>query len=189
MKMSKVAKMIGVDRRTIWNWVEHEKLKHLFSEEAKNQGKRELDERDIFVINTIAHLRERGTFDWDEIARQLDGGFLVTGLSIAALDVDTGRTPIQQFTYAAEAKFQLEAANNQLMLLRDEMLELKLEHRSELETERREHAHELEVERHNHAEEKEKLLREMGEKVSQLMRQIGRLEGQVEDLKTKQDES
>jgi len=178
MKMSKVAKMIGLDRRTIWNWVEHEKLKHLFSEEAKNQGRRELNERDIFVINTIAHLRERGTFDWDEIARQINGGYVVTGLALGALEVDTGRTPIQQFTYAAEAKFQLEAANNQLMLLRDEMLELKLEHRNELETQRR-----------DHAEEKEKLLREMGEKVSQLMRQIGRLEGQVEDLKTKQDES
>jgi len=178
MKMSKVAKMVGVDRRTIYNWVQHPSLHHLFSKAAINEGDRELDERDIFVINTIAYLREHKVTEWGEIAKRIEDGYVVTGLPVSAAEVDTGRTPLQQYTYSAETKMQLDAANKRIIQLEDMILELKVEHRDELEAERQERS-----------EEKEKLLREMGEREGKLLREIGQLEMKIQMLQKQLDES
>ncbi|MBZ0292777.1 MAG: hypothetical protein K8L99_09480 [Anaerolineae bacterium] len=183
MKMSKVAKMIGVDRRTIYNWVTHESLEHLFSEGAKNEGDRELSEQDIFVINTINYLRQNMTTDWDEIAERIEEGYQVTDLSIGAVDVDTGKTPLQQFTRTLAIAQERDAALKQLEEAQKELREIesryetKLDelrdhYEAKLEEERKRGREDVIEERKQSREEMERLLREIAE----LRYEIGKLE-------------
>lgn len=183
MKMSKVAKMIGVDRRTIYNWVTHESLSHLFSEGARNEGDRELDEQDIFVVNTINHLRQNVTTDWQEIAEKIEEGYQVTDLSIGATNVDTGKTPLQQFArtlaIAQErdaALKQLEEAQKELREIEDryetKLDQLREQYEARLEEERKRAREDVEHERGRSREEMERLLREIAE----LRYEIGKLE-------------
>ena len=183
MKMSKVAKMIGVDRRTIYNWVTHESLSHLFSEGARNEGDRELDEQDIFVVNTINHLRQNVTTDWEEIAEKIEEGYQVTDLSIGATDVDTGKTPLQQFTRALAIAQERDAALKQLEEAQKEHSEiegryetkldqLREQYEARLEEERKRAREDVEHERGRSREEMERLLREIAE----LRYEIGKLE-------------
>jgi len=183
MKMSKVAKMIGVDRRTIYNWVTHESLSHLFSESARNEGDRELDEQDIFVVNTINHLRQNVTTDWEEIAEKIEEGYQVTDLSIGATDVDTGKTPLQQFTRALAiaqerdaALKQLEEAQKELREIEDryetKLDQLREQYEARLEEERKRAREDVEHERGRSREEMERLFREIAE----LRYEIGKLE-------------
>lgn len=192
MKMSKVAKMIGVDRRTIYNWVTHESLEHLFSEGAKNEGDRELSEQDIFVINTINHLRQNITTDWDEIAERIEEGYQVTDLSIGAVDVDTGKTPLQQFTRTLAIAQERDAALKQLEEAQKELREIesryetKLDelrdhYEAKLEEERKRGREDVIEERKQSREEMERLLREIAE----LRYEIGKLESS--SLRTKKD--
>lgn len=188
MKMSKVAKMIGVDRRTIFNWVTNENLEHLFSQGARNEGDRELDEQDIFVINTINHLRQHITTDWKEIAEKIESGYQVTDLSIGAVDVDTGKTPLQQFTrtlaIAQErdmALQQLEEARNELAQMKERnqerMEQLRDQYEKKLDRERQRAKEDLENERQQGREQIEKLFREIAE----LRYEIGKLENQSKE--------
>lgn len=183
MKMSKVAKMIGVDRRTIYNWVTHESLGHLFSEGARNEGDRELNEQDIFVVNTINYLRQNVTTDWDEIAERIEEGYQVTDFSIGAVDVDTGKTPLQQFTRTLAIVQERDAALKQLEEAQKELREIesryetKLDelrdhYEAKLEEERKRGRDELMQERKQSREEMERLLREIAE----LRYEIGKLE-------------
>ncbi len=183
MKMSKVAKMIGVDRRTIYNWVTHESLEHLFSEGARNEGDRELSEQDIFVVNTINYLRQNVTTDWDEIAERIEEGYQVTDFSIGAVDVDTGKTPLQQFTRAIAIAQERDAALKQLEEAQKELREIesryetKLDelrdhYEAKLDEERKRGRNELVEERKQSREEMERLLREIAE----LRYEIGKLE-------------
>jgi DNA-binding ferritin-like protein len=183
MKMSKVAKMIGVDRRTIYNWVTHESLEHLFSEGAKNEGDRELSEQDIFVINTINYLRQNMTTDWDEIAERIEEGYQVTDLSIGAVDVDTGKTPLQQFTRTLAIAQERDAALKQLEEAQKELREIETRYETKLdelrdhyeaklEEERKRGREDVIEERKQSREEMERLLREIAE----LRYEIGKLE-------------
>lgn len=194
MKMSKVAKMIGVDRRTIYNWVTHESLEHLFSEGAKNEGDRELSEQDIFVINTINYLRQNMTTDWDEIAERIEEGYQVTDLSIGAVDVDTGKTPLQQFTRTLAIAQERDAALKQLEEAQKELREIesryetKLDelrdhYEAKLEEERKRGREDVIEERKQSREEMERLLREIAE----LRYEIGKLESS--SLRTKKDDT
>ncbi len=183
MKMSKVAKMIGADRRTVFNWVTHESLSHLFSENARNEGDRELNEQDIFVVNTINHLRQHVTTDWEEIAEKIEEGYQVTDLSISAVDVDTGKTPLQQFTRSLAIAQERDAALKQLEEAQKELQEvegryesrldqLRDQYETRLEEERKRARHDVEQERKQSRDEMERLLREIAE----LRYEIGKLE-------------
>lgn len=160
MKLSKVGKMIGVSRRTVYNWVTHPSLEQFFSEEARKEGDRDLDEEDVLLIMTIKFLRDRVTTDWEEIAEKLEGGFRESNLSVGALEVDTGMTPLA-----------LMERNLILRQERDEALRQRDEAKGEIET--------IRV---SHASEKERLMREIAE----LNREIGRLEARLE-IATKND--
>jgi|GEM_PF-910145 len=195
MKMSKVAKMIGVDRRTIYNWVTHESLSHLFSESARNEGDRDLDEQDIFVVNTINHLRQHVTNDWEEIAEKIEDGYQITDLSIGATEVDTGKTPLQQFTrtlaIAQErdaALKQLEEAQKELREIEDryenKLDQLREQYEARLEEERKRSREDAEHERKHSRDEMERLLREIAE----LRYEIGKLESTSSKPKKSDDE-
>ena len=188
MKMSKVAKMIGVDRRTIYNWVTHESLSHLFSEGARNEGDRELDEQDIFVINTINHLRQNVTTDWEEIAEKIEEGYQVTDLSIGATDVDTGKTPLQQFTRALAIAQERDAALKQLEEVRRELSEIETRHEQKLDEVRQYYEEKLGEEQERRREEVERLMRVASEREGRLQRELGKLEAMLEMLQRKESD-
>lgn len=185
MKMSKVAKMIGVDRRTIYNWVTHQSLEHLFSEAARNEWDRDLDENDIFVINTINHLRQNVTTDWEKIAEKIEEGYQYTDFSIGAVDVDTGKTPLQQFTRALAVAHERDVALRKLEEVQKQLQEIEARHEArvdhlreqyeaKVEEERRRAKEDVEGERKRSMQEMERLLRE----IADLRYQIGRLESE-----------
>jgi DNA-binding transcriptional MerR regulator len=187
MKMSKVAKMVGVDRRTIYNWVTHKSLESLFSEGARNEGDRELNESDIFVVNTINYLRQNITTDWKEIAERIEDGYQVTELSIASMDVDTGKTPLQQFTRALSIAQERDSALKQLSEAQKELKEIDGRYETKLTELRDRYEVKLDDERKRSRSEMERLLREIAE----LRYEIGKLESnspQPKDKDVKRDE-
>ena len=210
MKMSKVAKMIGVDRRTIYNWVTNPSLSHLFSPGAQNEGDRDLNEEDIFVVNTINHLRQNITTNWDEIAQRMDEGYRVTDLSINATDVDTGKTPLQQFTRTLAIAQERDMALKQLDEVRQELDQMKTSYKAEIEDLRQQYEEKLNDEQQSRREEIERLTRETSERVDsvrdeerqradkreqelteqliKLNRQIARLEVRIEIMQEGDDE-
>ena len=188
MKMSKVAKMIGVDRRTIYNWVTHELLSHLFSERARNEGDRDLDEQDIFVVNTINHLRQNVTTDWEEIAEKIEDGYQVTDLSIGAIEVDTGKTPLQQFTRTLAVAQERDVALKQLEEARQELEEIETRYEKKLQEVRQQYEEKLGDEQQRRREEVERLMREASEREGKLQRELGKLEAMLEMLQDQDDD-
>jgi hypothetical protein len=190
MKMSKVAKMVGVNRRTILNWVTHKSLVAFFSAEARNEGDRELDEKDIFIINTIKDLRDNTTRDWEKIAQKIHDGYLVTDLSISAVEVDTGKTPLQQFTrtlaIAQERDLvvkQLEDVQGKLEVIEEihkkEIRDLTTAHKAELKEEQQSKIDLMQAS----SERLHEATKESSERENQLHNKIGQLEAELKFLK------
>ena len=78
MKTGKVADMLGVDQKTILNWVDRSDFEKFFSADARGKGRtmgRSFDETEIVILNTIRVERQKNT-DWTDIARLLDDGDL-----------------------------------------------------------------------------------------------------------------
>jgi transposase len=205
MKMSKVAKMIGVDRRTIYNWVANESLKKFFSEGARNEGAREMNEQDIFVVNTINHLKKTFSSDWSDIAEQLESGYLTADLSVSAADVDTGKTPMQLFTRALELSKAHDLAVGQLAEVQNKLLHIETVHKEEIDKARQEYEDKLNEERQGYEEKlnkkeqryeeklgKEQQLRikeihEASQREGELRYKLGKLEAMLEMLKNQDD--
>jgi hypothetical protein len=143
MKMSKVAKMIGVDRSTIDNWIKRKDLEKFFSDNARNKGSRDLIEQDIFVANTINHLRKTFSSEWGEIAEELERGYLVTDLSIGAAEVDTGTTPVQQFTRSLAIAQERDLAIKQTAELQERFEAIEGVHKREVSDLRKEYEDKL----------------------------------------------
>lgn len=183
MKMSKVAKMIGVDRRTVYNWVMHESLTHLFSPGALNEGDRDLSENDIFVVNTVNYLRQNITTDWDEIARQIEDGYRITDLSISATEVDTGKTPLQQFTRTLAIAQERDLALKQLEEIKKELNETQANYELKLEELRQQYEDRLNSEQQRSHDEIKRLMREASEREGKLQRELGKLEAMLEIFK------
>ena len=172
MKMSKVAKLVGVDRRTIYNWVTNPTLTHLFSEEARSQGSRELDESDTIIANTINYLRQHMTTEWEEIADRIEEGFRITDLPLSATEVDTGQTPLHQFTRTITLTQERDAALKQLAEAQEALKQMEAHYEARLEQLRDQYETRLEDERQRGRGEMERLLREIAE----LRYEIGKLE-------------
>ena len=110
MKSGKVAKMLGLDRRTITNWTEREEFAGLFSPEARNLTsgyQRTYSESDVLTLNTIRIERDRNT-SWEDIAKMLQAGERHLDLPPSALTVETS-APVSQYgkIQAYEAKIEL----------------------------------------------------------------------------------
>ena len=166
--LSIVGKMVGVSRKTVFNWIEHESLKHLFSEEAKDDGNRLLNENDLFIINTINFLRENGTREWDEIAEKIETGYRITDLSIAASEVDTGLTPAELFAKT----LAITQERDLVMQQRDQAL-AKMEELHDL------YKEELKEQRARIEERFDDIIERQQEQIAKLNREIGRLEGKL----------
>lgn len=176
MRLSKVAKLIGIDRKTIDNWINHDALNHLFSSESKKEGDRDVSESDIFTLNTIHYLRKNITTDWKEIAEKIEGGYQVTDLSIGATDVDVGKTPLQQFTRTLTIVQERDAALKRLAEVEEEMEQMREDHKRELEQERQASKKELENEREKSEIAKGQLMERLLREIAELRYEIGKLE-------------
>src|SRR5688500_7882658 len=77
MKTGEAAKVLGVDPKTIRNWIDDARLSRFFSVSALGQDgsiQRILTDSDLLVLNTIRAMKARGTTDWNDIASYLESG-------------------------------------------------------------------------------------------------------------------
>lgn len=156
MKTGEIAKMMGLNPKTITNWTDQEDLSVFFSEEARRSGEnaaqRDYSEEDVFVINTIrVHKTRQNT--WSDVARILYTGHRETELPITATltktispadqvaammmikaERDTALAQLQDATFEIdrlrhELKEQREEANKEIIDLNRQIarLELRLE--------------------------------------------------------------
>jgi DNA-binding transcriptional MerR regulator len=87
MKTGEVAKMMGLNPKTITNWTDQEDLSVFFTEDSRrsdeSSSQREYSEEDILAINTIrVHKTRQNT--WKDVAKILATGHRETDLPITA---------------------------------------------------------------------------------------------------------
>ncbi len=98
MKAARVAKMLGVNQKTVTNWTDHPALRRFFSLDAISEDKtrqREYNEADVLVLNTVRNERARNT-PWEEIGTILSSGYLDRNLPASSLLV-TAAVPAVQY--------------------------------------------------------------------------------------------
>lgn len=166
-----IAKRLGVDRKTLIDWITHEQLTPFFSESARKEhgsAHRQLTDEDILALNTIRQLRHMdGIADWQEIANYLLTGKRESEFPLHKLTMDTLTVSLPQAEQSAKAAATL--AEREAALRRVAELEVYVE---ALQTK----ITQLEREKDT---EKERLLREM----NTLYRQIGALEAEIKLVK------
>lgn len=174
MKTGKVAKALGIDRKTVSNWTDMDLFEPFFTPEARgiDRTQREYFESDVLVINTIRTLRNQGK-DWDEIAAYLGRGEREQELPASAMLVET-TAPIAQYGRIVELQTALEGAEEQIDYLREELRTLQSEAQKRLDEVRNQ-------ERQVAREREQQLLAE----VIQLHKQIARLEFELELVQKK----
>jgi DNA-binding transcriptional MerR regulator len=200
MKTGEAAKILGIDKATIYNWTAHPLLERFFSLEAKSKiagTQRLLTESDVLVLNTIRTLRGSGKNDWGEIAAVLESGHRVQEFPQNAISSDPRVIPLPQAKQAAEVlamrterdaalqrvdELERRLADAQRQLderLKEERAEMDAKYEKRLEEERLRNKAALDEEKRRNREEVlqnkadiERLLREIGE----LRYKIGQLE-------------
>lgn len=174
MKTGKVAKVFGIDRKTVTNWTDMPQFKKFFTSEARgiDRTQRDYIEPDLLVINTIRSLRNQG-MNWDEIAAALNSGERERELPASAMLVET-TAPIAQYGRIVELQTALEATEEQVELLQEEVERLREELQKRVDSVR-------EDERQRAQEREQRLLDE----IINLNRQMVRLEIRVEMLQEK----
>lgn len=101
MKPSRIAKLLGVDQKTITNWTDHKLLQRFFTEDARNNTRqREYSENDVLLLNTIRAERARNT-SWEEIESILENGNLNANLPASSLLVETAVPAVQYERFLA----------------------------------------------------------------------------------------
>ncbi len=153
MKAARVAKILGVDQKTITNWTDHLLLRRFFTVDAISEDKRrnrEYSESDVLTLNTIRVERARNT-PWEEIATILNNGYLDRNLPASSLLVDSAVPAVQYERFLA------------LSVERDTALK--------------------EVERlKQENESKNAIIDALQQEIRMLNREIGKLEGKIEML-------
>jgi len=185
MKTGKVAKVFGIDRKTVSNWTDMPQFQRFFSSEAKgiNRTQRDYIEPDLLVINTIRAMRNK-SMDWDEIAVALESGERERELPASAMLVET-TAPIAQYGRIVELQTALEASEEQIEELHEEIMRLRNE------ADQREQTHQERVdsvrneERSKASEREQQLL----EEIIKLNRQMAGLEVRMEILQEQDDET
>jgi len=171
MKTGEAAKILGVDPKTVRNWIDDYGLTRFFSASATGTDgsfQRILSESDLLVLNTVRALKGRDVYDWEAIAEFLETGEREREFPQNAISGDPRTIPVEQAQQSARAMATMAERDGAISKVREmatriEDLEEKLE-----QTQREKDAI------------KELLLREIGD----LQRQIGKLEGQMEVYKS-----
>lgn len=124
MKTGDVAKMMGLNPKTITNWTDQEDLAPFFSEEARREDgrgtQREYTEADVLVINTI-RLHKTRQNSWRDVAKILATGHREVELPITATLTKT-ISPADQIAAMMAIKSERDTA---LAQLQDAMFEIE----------------------------------------------------------------
>lgn len=101
MRVGIAAQSLGVDPKTINNWVDNELLAPYFSPSARgeNTGRRDFTDDDLLTLNTIRVERSKMSSkdtDWQVIADVLGAGRRDRQMPPQAMTVDTGMSMIAQ---------------------------------------------------------------------------------------------
>jgi len=170
MKTGEAAKILGVDRTTIINWIENRGLIKYFSASATGADgstHRILTEGDLLNLNTIRRLRSEN-LEWYEIAEHLETGNRDREFPQNAISGDPRTIPIVQAEVSARAMATVAERDSALARMREMAAEIE---------ELRETVERLQSEKDAQREEYYKQLIDLN-------RQIGRLEGQLEMYKS-----
>lgn len=178
MKTVQAARMLGVDPKTIANWLNNPVLNKFFSDSASGRDgspSREIADGDLTILNTIRVLVEpmpTNKRDWYAIADALERGIENAELPPEAALFDNRVPPIQRFTKTLALQQQVKELQNAVAFVTQQKdLEIsRLQERI------------LAIEAHA-AQEKESLLRELARLEAEKNREIGKLEGQLEMYK------
>ena len=124
MKTGEVAKMMGLNPKTITNWTDQDDLAPYFSEDARRDdgsgGQREYLEEDILVINTIRiHKTRQNT--WRDVAKILETGHREVDMPITAT-LTKSISPADQVAAMMLIKAERDTA---LAQLQDSMFEIE----------------------------------------------------------------
>lgn len=141
MKTGEVAKMMGLNPKTITNWTDQEDLTFFFSEEARRSdetsSQREYSEEDVLIINTIrVHKTRQNT--WKDVAKILSTGHRETDFPISAA-LTKSISPADQVAAMMLIKAERDTA---LAQLQDSMFEID-RLRKELKEQREESSKEI----------------------------------------------
>jgi len=183
MKTGEIASILSVTRDTINNWVKNPALEEFFSALARGEAgnaHRFFSESDVLVLNTIHHLRRRGTRDWEAIAEYLDSGERFQEFPQNAISTDPRTIPLPQAEQSVKAAATLaerDAALNRVQELEYQLDTMEQRHIDEVEKLRIETREEVRRSRQEYEQKIDGLQRE----VRQLLREIGRLEGRIEE--------
>ena len=169
MKTGKVAKAFGIDRKTVSNWTDMLQFEKFFTAEAKglNRTQRDYLESDLLVINTIRAMRNENK-DWHEIAAFLETGARERELPASAMLVET-TAPIAQYGRMVELQTALEAAEEQIDMLQEEVEHMRKQLQERVDEVR-------EQERQKASDREKQLL----EQIIALNRQMAKLEVRME---------
>jgi DNA-binding transcriptional MerR regulator len=175
MKTGEAAKILGVDPKTIRNWIDDYGLSRFFSTSATGEDgsfQRLLTESDLLVLNTVRALKGRGVTNWDRVAEYLESGEREREFPQNAISGDPRTIPVQQAEVSAKAMATLTERDNAIARMREMAAEIE----------------ELRAAVNRLQNEKDAQREEYYKQLIDLNRQIGRLEGQLEMYRKNEDQ-
>ncbi len=173
MKTGEAAKILGVDRTTIINWIENRGLSKYFSASATGadgSAHRILTESDLLILNTIRRLRSNN-LEWQEILENLETGNRERDFPQNAISGDPRTIPVTQAEVSARAMATVAERDAALSRIQEMAAEIE---------DLRETVERLQQEKDAQREEHYK-------QIIDLNRLIGRLEGQLEMYQKNED--
>lgn len=176
MKTGEAAKILGVDPKTIRNWIDDYGLSQFFSPSALGKDgtiQRMLTDADLLVLNTIRARKAQGSTDWDDISAYLASGKRETEFPQNAISADPRTITVEQAQQSARALATMAERDAALARIDELGAELRA-----LQDEVKRLQKEKEEQRESH-------YREMLE----LTRLIGKLEGQLEFYREQKKDS
>jgi DNA-binding transcriptional MerR regulator len=98
VKTGEASKLLGVDPKTIVNWIDRAEFNNYFSPTARKEGisQRMLTDNDMAILNTIRHATVNERASWADIAAIIESGALERDIPLNAGFTDTRVIPEQQ---------------------------------------------------------------------------------------------
>lgn len=131
MRTGKAAQVIGVNHKTITNWIDHPLLNRFFTDMARGadgRAQREITDPDLLVLNTIRAERaglSNNDIDWQAIADVLASGRRERQMPPGAMGVDVGMTRMAQVEQSLTLVMERDAALKRVRDLEEEIIRLE----------------------------------------------------------------
>lgn len=145
MKSGEAAKLLGVDPKTIANWIDRDELRGFFSPTARKEGinQRIFTDNDFAILNTIRYATVADRASFSEVAALIESGELIRDVPVNAAFSDTRVIPETQAieqskTAAAEHErdllsMQLASADQRIAMLEQRLAEEQAGRREDVE--------------------------------------------------------